>query len=70
MQKDGNMCTDITAEDIMYLMPEVLRISFSNDMVVMIPGESVVSEDGHTDYRMDIDAVKKIVIDTFYEEVD
>lgn len=70
LQKDGNMCTDITAEDIMYLMPEVLRMSFSNDMVVMIPGESVVSEDGHTDYRMDIDAVKKIVIDTFYEEVD
>lgn len=70
LQKDGNMCTDITVEDIMYLMPKVLRMSFSDDMVQMIPGESVVSQDGHTDYQMDIDAVKKIVIDTFYEEMD
>lgn len=70
LQKDGNMCTDITAEDIMYLMPELLGISFSEDMVQMIPGESVVSEDGHTDYRMDVEAVKEIVINTFYEEVD
>lgn len=70
LQKDGNMCTDVTAEDIMYLMPELLGISFSEDMVQMIPGESVVSEDGHTDYRMDVEAVKEIVINTFYEEVD
>ena len=60
------MCTDITVEDLMYLMPEVLRMSFSDDMVQMIPGKSVVSEDGHTDYRMDVEAVKEIVINTFY----
>lgn len=70
LQKGENMCTDITVEDLMYLIPEVLRMSFSDDMVQMIPGKSVVSEDGHTDYRMDVEAVKEIVINTFYEEVD
>lgn len=70
LQKDGNMCTDLTAEDITFLMPEVLRMSFSSDMVQMLPGESAVSEDGHTVYCMDMDAVKEIVINTFYEEVD
>ena len=69
LQKDGNMCTDITAEDITYLMPEILRISFSDDMIQMLPGECVVGEDGHTEYRMDVDLVKQIVIDTFYKEV-
>ena len=69
LQKDGNMCTDLTAEDITYLMPEILRISFSDDMIQMLPGESVVGEDGHTEYRMDVDLVKQIVIDTFYKEV-
>ncbi|MEY8493429.1 LCP family protein [Lachnospiraceae bacterium 29-91] len=70
LQKDGNMCTDLTAEDITFLMPEVLRMSFSSDMVQMLPGESAVSEDGYTVYCMDMDAVKEIVINTFYEEVD
>ncbi len=69
LQKDGNMCTDLTAEDITYLMPEVLKISFSDDMVQMLPGESAISEDGHTVYSMDVDAVKEIVINTFYEKV-
>ncbi len=69
LQKDGNMCTDVTGEDIMYLMPKILKMSFSSDMVQMIPGKSVVGEDGFTEYHMDVDAVKKIIIDTFYEEV-
>lgn len=69
LQKDGNMCTDITAEDIIYLMSEMMDISFSNDMIQMLPGESAVGDDGYTVYRMDVDAVKEIIIDTFYEEV-
>ena len=68
LQKEGNMCTDVTVEDIMYLMPKILKMSISSDMVQMIPGKSVVGEDGYTEYHMDVDAVKEIIIDTFYEE--
>ncbi len=69
LQKDGNMCTDITAEDIAYLMPEVMKISFSDDMVQVIPGENRVGEDGYAEYHLDVDAMKEIIIDAFYEEV-
>ena len=70
LQKDRNMCTDVTTEDIMFLVSEMPKISFSSDMIQMLPGKSVVGDDGHTNYRMDVDAVKEIIINTFYEEVD
>lgn len=69
LQKDGNMCTDITVEDIVYLMPEVLRVSFSGDMMQVLPGEVSVGENGYAEYRIDVDAVKELIINTFYEEV-
>lgn len=69
LQDNGEMCTDITLEDITYLMPEVLGMSFSTDIVQRIPGESVVGEDGHTEFQMDSNAVKEMIIDTFYEKV-
>lgn len=69
LQKDGKMYTDISAEDIAYLVPEVLQISFSDDMIQMLPGESVVGEeDGRTEYHIDTDAAKRLIIDTFYEK--
>lgn len=69
LQKEGNMCTDITLEDIAYLMPEVMGISFSDDMIQMLPGESTIGERGFAEFYMDADAVKELIINTFYEEV-
>lgn len=69
LQKDKNMCTDITVEDITYLMPELFKISFSDDMIQVLPGESVLGEGGFAEYHLDVDAVKKIIINTFYEEI-
>ena len=63
------MSTNISIADITYLVPELLEMSLSEDIIEMLPGESVVGEDGHTEYRMDVDLVKQIVIDTFYKEV-
>lgn len=69
LQENRDICTDITTADIIYLLPEVLQISFSDDMIEVLPGESVEGEDGRVDYLLDTDAVTQIVIDTFYEEV-
>lgn len=69
LQKDGNMSTNITLEDIAYLMPEVLSISFPEDAIQVIPGESSLGEDGYAEYHKDVDALKELVIDTFYEKV-
>ena len=70
LQKDKNMCTDITVEDITYLMPELFKISFSDDIIQVLPGESVLGESGFAEYKLDVDSVKKMIIDTFYEEVE
>lgn len=69
LQKDGNMSTDITLEDIAYLMPEVMGVSFPDDAIQVIPGESKLGEDGFAEYHRDVDALKELVIDSFYEEV-
>lgn len=69
LQKDGNMSTDITLEDIAYLIPEVMDISFPDDAIQVIPGESKLGEDGLAEYHRDVDALKELVINTFYEEV-
>ena len=69
LQKNGNMSTDITVEDIVYMMLQVWRISFSDDMMQVLPGEVSVGENGYAEYHIDVDAVKELIINTFYEEV-
>lgn len=69
LQEDGYMSTDITMDDISYLLPEVVNVSFPDDAVEVIPGESRMGETGFSEYHRDTDAIKKIVIDTFYEKV-
>lgn len=69
LQDKGYMCTDITMEDIAYLMPEVLDISFTDDMIQVLPGESVLGDNGLAEYHVDEDMLKKIVVDIFYEEM-
>lgn len=69
LQSEGNMCTDLTLEDISYLVPEILEMSFTEDVIQVIPGESVLGENGLAEYHKDVDALKEIVISTFYDEV-
>lgn len=69
LQESGNMSTDITIEDIVYLMPKMLTMSFIEDTFQTLPGESKVGESGFAEFYMDVDAVKDLIIDTFYEEV-
>lgn len=69
LQKKKDMCTDITIEDITYLMPELLDISFTDDVIEVLPGESELGENKFAEYHLDKDSVKKILIENFYEEV-
>lgn len=69
LQKDKNMYTDMTIQDIVYLMSEVLQISFAEDLMQTIPGESIVGKNGYPEFYMDVDAVKELLINIFYEEV-
>lgn len=68
-QLQENMSTNVSVADITYLLPELLDISFSEDMIQMLPGESVVGEE-FLEYHADREELKKLVIDTFYEKVE
>lgn len=64
-----NMSTNVTIADITYLVPELLEMSLSEDIIQMLPGESVAGEE-FLEYHADKNAVREMVIDTFYEEVE
>ncbi|MDD2981678.1 MAG: LCP family protein [Hespellia sp.] len=64
----GNMCTNITVEDISYLVPELLTVSISGDNMCMIPGD-VADAGEHEEYHVQTEPLKELVVNTFYEEV-
>lgn len=63
----GNMYTNITVEDIAYLVPEMLNISMNAEDMVAIPGE--VSWGEYMEYHVNTDQLKEIVINNFYKEI-
>lgn len=62
-----NMSTNISIPDITYLVPELLNVDVSEDIIQMLPGESVPGEQ-FLEFHVDQSALKELVIDTFYEE--
>lgn len=64
----GNMCTNITVEDLAYLVPELLDVSLTADNMMMIPGE-VIQPDDHEQYIANKEQLRDLVINFFYEEV-
>lgn len=63
-----HMRTNVTVEDIAYLVPEVLEMNLTMDNISMVPGITVPSGDTE-EYQVDTDALKELVIQNFYEEV-
>ena len=49
---DANMCTNITVEDITYLVPELLDITLDTENIAMVPGEVVQGEE-FEEYHVD-----------------
>lgn len=63
-----NMCTNITPEDIAYLVPELLGMSLSAENMTTIPGEAVMAGE-YLEYHANADQLKEVVINCFYEEI-
>ena len=51
------------------MVPELLEMEVSDEVIQMLPGESVAGED-FLEYHTDKNAVKELVINTFYEEIE
>lgn len=64
---ESNMCTNITVEDLAYLVPELLDCSLDGG-AVEIQGE-VTQPGENEEFHVDEDALKELVIERFYEEV-
>ncbi len=64
-----NMSTNISIADITYLVPELLEMELSEDIIEVLPGESALGEE-FVEFHVDVDAMKEMIISTFYEEVD
>ena len=67
-QLQANMSTDVKAEDITYLVPELLEIPLEETNMLQIPGESRMGE-VYEEYHVNKEELKNLVINTFYEEV-
>lgn len=63
-----NMCTNITPEDIAYLVPELLGMSLNAENMTTIPGEAVMADE-YLEYHVNADLLKEVVINCFYEEI-
>jgi len=63
------MNTNLTVEDITYLVTEFLEISPELDLEDMqvVPGEQMKGE-RYEEYIIDDEALKKMIINIFYEE--
>lgn len=62
------MCTDITTEDIAYLVPELLNMSMDFENISMIPGEIKLGE-VFAEYVVNDEQLKELVVNYFYEEI-
>lgn len=67
-QMQQNMSTNLQLEDITYLAPELVNMSVSGELMRMIPGDPVQGEI-YEEYHVNQDALKELVIESFYEEV-
>ena len=62
------MCTNITVEDIAYLVPKLLDVSLTGEDIIMVPGE-IVQPGEYEEYHVNTDQLKEIVINNFYKEI-
>lgn len=67
-QIQKHMSTNLTVEDITYLVPQLLNMEIRLDEIQMIPGEIVMGSK-YEEYYPDEEGIKELVINNFYEEV-
>ena len=64
----ADMCTNITPEDIAYLVPEILGMPLNTEDMTTIPGEAIM-QDEHLQYIPNTDQLKATIINYFYKEI-
>ncbi|MDE7221158.1 MAG: LytR family transcriptional regulator, partial [Oscillospiraceae bacterium] len=62
------MVTDISVDEVGYLATQVLGYSFSGDRMYVLEGETRIGEI-YEEFYVDEDALYRLVLDVFYEEV-
>ncbi len=63
------MTTNVTLDEALYLAPEVVDYSFSEDNFRMMQGETVMGEK-FEEFYPDEQALYEMILDVFYDEVD
>lgn len=64
-----SMVTDITADEVVYLASQAAKYTFSADDLIVLPGVTDCSGE-FDEFYVDQDALKQIIIDLFYTEVE
>ncbi len=66
------MHTNISLEDVTYLVTEMLHMNFDPSQLIQIPGEAFFDENykgGRTVFNVDEDSLQQWIMQTYYEEV-
>lgn len=63
------MVTDVTVDEVAYLAGQLLDYSFGGDNVYTMEGETVQGET-YEEFYPDADALKELMLELFYEEVE
>lgn len=64
----GNIYTDVAVEEITYLATQVLGMSFGEEDLRMIPGETTMGEK-YEEYHVNEEDLKRLILEMFYDEV-
>ena len=64
---EENMETDVTVDEVVYLLTNGMKCSFNEENMYSLPGE-IVKGEMYEEYHLNDDAVKELVIKLFYEE--
>ena len=64
-----HLVTSLSADEIAYMADTLLGYDFSMENIISVPGESKMGEK-HEEFYIDDAALKQIVIDVFYEQVE
>jgi len=65
----GHMATDVTIDEIVYLLTQVVDCSFSTENIYTLPGE-IIRGEKYEEYYLDQVGVAEIVINLLYEPIE
>ena len=64
---EADMLTDISADEMLYLLTETAELSFSDEDIYILPGD-IVDGKIYEEYEPDEEEIRQLVLELFYEE--